>query len=300
MMPRWKQRLLRAYMLGTAPFRRWNNARLAQLGRSPLMILFYHRVADVHPNGWTISNQTFQEEVRYLQRNFELVTLREIQCRMRAAYSPRPAVHITFDDGYAENCENAIPFLIRERVPTTYFVTLRNAVEQRPFAHDLACGRPLRPNSIDELRRMVDSGIEIGGHTRTHPVLSEITDSDRLFDEVVTAGRELGELCHFPIRYFACPFGLRQHIHRDLFSMARDNGYEAVVSAYGGYNLIGNDAFHLQRIHGAPVAVELENWLTFDPIKVIRTQRLAMEFGKWSKSAAVRQQKCAELAEVSR
>ena len=48
------------------------------------------------------------------------------------------AVAITFDDGYAENCRQAIPLLVRNQIPCTYFVTLENVLEGKPFAHDVA------------------------------------------------------------------------------------------------------------------------------------------------------------------
>ena len=38
-----------------------------------------------------------------------------------------------------------------------------------------------------------------------------------------------------------------------------------VCSAYGGWNDIGGDAFHLQRVHGDPVFARFSNMLTFDP-----------------------------------
>ncbi len=300
MMPRWKQWLLRSYLGGSWPYRRWNNARLENMGRAPLMILFYHRVADSHPNGWTISNSLFETEIRYLKRHFEMVSMAEIQHRLRTGRSPRPAVHITFDDGYAENCEFAIPFLIREQVPTTYFVTLKNVVEQLPFPHDASRGVPFRPNTIEQLREMARAGLEIGGHTRTHPVLANIQDSERLYDEVVTASRELGELCDQSVRYFACPFGHRKHFHPQLFEMAREAGFQAVVSAYGGYNFVGDDDFHLRRIHGAPVMVELQNWVTLDPVKVVRTRRLTSELAAWCNLDPARRHADQELVEVPR
>ena len=34
---------------------------------------------------------------------------------------------------------------------------------------------------------------------------------------------------------------------------------------YGGWNEIGADSFHLQRLHGDPNFERMKNWLTFDP-----------------------------------
>jgi peptidoglycan/xylan/chitin deacetylase (PgdA/CDA1 family) len=88
-----------------------------------------------------------------------------------------------------------------------------------------------------------------------------------LYDEVVTAGDELREAVGSPVRYFAFPYGLHKNLNADAFHMAREAGYLGVCSAYGAYNLPGDDAFHLRRIHGDPQTVRLKNWVTVDPRK---------------------------------
>ena len=50
------------------------------------------------------------------------------------------------------------------------------------------------------------------------------------------------------------------------FQFAREYGYEAVCSAYGGYNFPGDDPFHIQRIFPDNM-LRLKNWLTVDPRK---------------------------------
>ena len=74
----------------------------------------------------------------------ELVDLAGIQERVRVPVEGRPAVSITFDDGYAENCDFALPLLIQRGVPCTYFVTTENLRRQCPFPHDVAAGQALR------------------------------------------------------------------------------------------------------------------------------------------------------------
>ena len=59
-MQAWKRLAHHAYYLGTLPLRRLNNARWSKEGRAPLMVLFYHRVADEHPNPWTMTNACFE------------------------------------------------------------------------------------------------------------------------------------------------------------------------------------------------------------------------------------------------
>ena len=90
---------LNAYLYGTKPYRYWANARLARTGQLPVCVLFYHRVADDQPNAWTISCRDFQRQIRWLKKNCELISLEEVQRRVRTGVNRRPAVGITFDDG---------------------------------------------------------------------------------------------------------------------------------------------------------------------------------------------------------
>ncbi len=259
--------LLHAYYWSTLPWRWHWNARAAAEQRAPLMILFYHRVADDAATPWTTSTEMFARHLTWLQKHFELVSLSEIQERMRTGASPRPAVSITFDDGYADNCRFALPLLIREQIPCTYFVSTHHVFHELPFAHDLARGQRLAPNSLEQLRALAAAGIEIGAHTRTHVDLGKITDRQRLYDELITSGEELQAALRQPVRYFAFPYGQYDNLNATAFHLAYDHGYEAVCSAYGGLNFPGDDAFHLQRIPADDELIRLKNWLTVDPRK---------------------------------
>jgi len=261
----WKQLLLSVYSRGSGPYRAWYRRRAAARGSLPIVVLFYHRVADERPTGWTVSNDLFRRQIDWLERHFELISLEEAQRRIRQRRSDRPAVAITFDDGYAENCRHAIPLLVRRGIPCTYFATLWNVQRGQPFAHDQTLGFDFPANTLDQLRAMADSGIEIGSHCRHHDDLALVADRDQLYDEVVTAGRELGELIGQPIRYITFPFGHYLNIRTDALAMAREAGYLGYCSGYGGYNLPGEDPFHLQRIHADPDMVRLKNRATIDP-----------------------------------
>jgi peptidoglycan/xylan/chitin deacetylase (PgdA/CDA1 family) len=205
--------------------------------------------------------------MRWIKARFDVISLAELQARMRSGVNRRPAVSITFDDGYAENCNRALPLLIEEEIPCTYFVTTKHVFEGVPFPHDVANGDQFAPNSVEQLRHMAAAGIEIGAHTRTHADLGPIDDEDRLYDEIVTAGEELASAVDRPVRYFAFPFGLHANLNARAFRIAREAGYAGVCSAYGAYNFPGGDAFHIQRIHGDDDMLRLKNWLSVDPRK---------------------------------
>ncbi len=274
-----KRLLIEPYYWGTLPYRRWRAWRTAEAGRAPVMIVYYHRVADDGANSWTVPFSLFRRHIRWMRRHFELVPLKQAQRRILAPRNPRPCVSITFDDGYAENCQRALPWLIEQRVPCTYFVTSSNVLHREPFPHDLANGHCFAPNSIDELRQLAAQGIEIGAHSRTHADIGAIRDPETLYDEVAACGDELRHALNLPIRYFAFPFGMHANLQPAAFALARQAGYEAVCSAYGGYNYPGDGPFHLQRIGGQGPLVRVKNWLTVDPLKERRVWRYEYDSG---------------------
>jgi peptidoglycan/xylan/chitin deacetylase (PgdA/CDA1 family) len=234
-------------------------------GKVPAYSLFYHRISDDHPNPWSMTRDQFRRQIDWFQEKFDLVSLAELQRRVNSEFNDRPTLAITFDDGYAENCEYALPLLVERKIPVCYFVTIDNVVNQTPFPHDVGIGQDLPVNTIESLSVLSDSGIEIGAHTRTHMDLGSVSDQELLADEVIQASIDIEEIIGKPVQYFAFPFGQRENLNRGVFSMLKEHGFLGVCSAYGGCNEIGSDSFHIQRIHGDPSFERVKNWLSYDP-----------------------------------
>ena len=261
----WKAKLIDAYRLSTVPYRNWQLRRMVKTGKVPVYSLFYHRVCNEHPTAWTMTEKQFENQIDWLQNNFEIVDLQECQRRITSGFNDRPTVSITFDDGYAENCEFALPLLIERKIPVCYFVSLDFITKQRPFPHDVEIGLNLPVNTVESLKALDLSGVEIGAHTRTHLDLGSVTDPLVLADEVIIASKDLEDLIGRKMRYFAFPYGLYQNLNSTVFKMLKEHGFLGVCSAYGGWNAIGKDAFHIERIHGDPNLERVKNWLSYDP-----------------------------------
>lgn len=258
---------LTAYTALSAPRRRARMDSLANQSCCPISVLFYHRVANTHPNGWTISKERFQRHVNFCQENFDVIDLAAVQQRVRNFDSQVPAVSLTFDDGYADNCDFAIPLLIERQLPCTYFVSTQHVLEQRSFQHDVDQGRPLAINTPRQLRTMSDAGIEIGCHTRSHADFSTLRDLASIRCEIIDAKDELEQMIGKAVRYFAFPFGMPEQLTQVAIEAIHEAGFDGFCSAYGGYNVVGRDSFHIRRCHGDPEFARLKNWLTFDPRK---------------------------------
>ena len=275
-MPLWKQLLLGLYYRATYPVRMWDYWREMSKDHLPVIVLYYHRVADDRANPWTISHELFLRQMRWLQQRFDFISLADAQGRVRRGYNPQPCVSITFDDGYADNCQQAIPWLVKHRIPCTYFVTLQNVLSGEPFSHDLVTGHHFSPNTPEQLRAMAAAGIEIGVHAYTHADLGPITDPRLLHYQVVAAREELQNVLRRPVRYFAFPYGQHRNLNVAAMELAQAAGYAGVCSAYGGFNFPGDDSFHLQRIPGDGSMIQLQNWVTMDRRK-LRTPRFVYQ-----------------------
>jgi len=263
----WKRFVRPCYYFATLPCRWWCRRVAESAGRAAIVVLAYHRVADDRANPWTVSNRAFVRHVDWLADRFDLISLTEAQRRLRMGDNSRTAVCITFDDGYADNCHQAVPLLVKRRIPCTYFVTLTNVLHGNPFDHDVALGKPCLPNTLEQIRAMAGAGIEIGSHGYEHLDLGRVTDRGQMERQIVTARDRFRTLLGCPIRYFAFPFGRYVHLSPLAMDMAYEAGYDGVCSAYGGYNFPGDEPFHLQRTPIDDGLWHVKNCASVDPRK---------------------------------
>jgi len=89
-----------------------------------LSVLTYHRVLVQHdplrPGEPTA--EEFEARMRWLASNFDVMPLAEAVRALRDDRLPKRALCITFDDGYADNHDLALPILRRLRLPATFFI----------------------------------------------------------------------------------------------------------------------------------------------------------------------------------
>lgn len=88
--------------------------------RSPVTILMYHSIRDGGPNpyGVIVSPERFDDQMKILAKQLPVIALSEVRTRVRS-----PSVVLTFDDGYVDNLQAALPILESLGLPATIFVT---------------------------------------------------------------------------------------------------------------------------------------------------------------------------------
>lgn len=95
-----------------------------------LVVLMYHRVLpknsparQTEQPGMYVSPETLDLHLNELRRHFELVHLDEwLRRAKRGAPLPRLACALTFDDGWSDNYEFALPVLRKHGAPATIFL----------------------------------------------------------------------------------------------------------------------------------------------------------------------------------
>jgi peptidoglycan/xylan/chitin deacetylase (PgdA/CDA1 family) len=103
----------------------------ASLRGNSAAILMYHAVrrdpdeTAVLLGGITHSEAVFRGQMELLAQHFRPITLDTLaQCLRTKQALPRRSVVVTFDDGYADNHEFAMPILNETGVPATFYVTV--------------------------------------------------------------------------------------------------------------------------------------------------------------------------------
>lgn len=89
------------------------------------LILNYHGVLDHEPvrlNNRHVSRDQFEQDLSYLRKHYEIVPLKAMYGQGSPAASGRPRVAVTFDDGYLNNLEFALPLLKKYEVPATFYI----------------------------------------------------------------------------------------------------------------------------------------------------------------------------------
>src|SRR6202166_2912873 len=110
-------------------------------------------------------------------------------------------VAVTFDDGFKDFYECALPELVKRGIPATMFVI--TDVIGKTFGPD---GYAQELMSLEQIRAFPESLVTIGSHTLTHPLLPSI-NLDQAKREIALSRAKLEEQLHRSITLFSFPYG---------------------------------------------------------------------------------------------
>lgn len=124
--------------------------------RLAAQILIYHRVNDDRdPYFGGVPVQVFRRQMEYIASRYRVLRLSDLVRHLRAGSVPENAIAVTFDDGYRDNFEHALPVLRAAGVPATIFLATAAIDSRRQLWHDdvFSAFRETRVPSLEPIGR---------------------------------------------------------------------------------------------------------------------------------------------------
>ncbi|MEW1719038.1 polysaccharide deacetylase family protein [Streptomyces sp. NPDC093109] len=204
----------------------------------------YHAIGHRPPAatyGLSVSPEAFADQMELLHtRGFTPVTPARLAGAWRAGDPlPERPVLITFDDGYAGVRRHALPVLASYSFAAGLFVStgwLRGRYDTG--------GAPDTMLDWDEVRELAAAGVEIGGHSHTHPQLDQLDDA-RLTFEIRRCREILATELGTPPASFAYPFG---YSSRRVRHTVRTAGFAQSLAVGNGLARRAQGPYALHRV----------------------------------------------------
>lgn len=209
------------------------------LGRKNIISIFsYHSVA---ADDWkfSIDKNKIIKQIKYLKKNYDLISLIDIEAVIKGDKQiTKPAVVLTFDDGY-KDILTLKQFFISENIKPVLFV-----LSDTKFANhkELDTYRSFLTNKeIIMLHRL---GWSIGCHSATHANLSTLSKL-QLKKEIIDSKQALEMVIKQPIFYFSYPKG---KYTAKVIEIVKAAGYALAVTVDDGIITTNTNMYQVPRI----------------------------------------------------
>ncbi|MEI8031449.1 MAG: polysaccharide deacetylase family protein [Comamonadaceae bacterium] len=222
-------------------------------------ILMYHQI-DIPPargtplRGLVVSPGAFSRQMFLLKcMGYMGLSMRNLEPFLRGERQGR-VVGITFDDGYQNIVQNALPVLIKRGFSATCYAV--SSMMGGINSWDRGTGVAPKPlMTATDWRMWLDSGMEVGSHTRTHADLAAL-GAAAANNEITTSRQELEDNLGCEVRHFCYPYGRFDATHRQMVQQA---GYATATTTRRGRAQPGDDPFALPRV----LVAQSTHWMQF-------------------------------------
>ena len=211
-------------------------------------ILMYHQI-DASPargtplRGLTVTPGSFDRQMGLLRLlGYRGVSMTELEPYLRGETTGK-VLGITFDDGYRNNLEHALPVLQRHGFTATCYAV--SDPDMGRNAWDESIGVPQKPLfTPTDMRAWVHAKMDLGCHTRHHVDLTTVSD-EQAHHEIEGARKELEDISGTEVRHFCYPYGHYAERHR---VMVQEAGFTTATTTLRGLAHVGDDLFQLHRV----------------------------------------------------
>jgi peptidoglycan/xylan/chitin deacetylase (PgdA/CDA1 family) len=225
-------------------------------------ILLYHSVSRepsplIRP--FTVTPEVFESHMDcVIEQGRVSLTVSELAAALEGTIPlPEHPVLITFDDGFADFQDIALPALRARGIAVTLYVTT-GFLRGCPGAASIP-GFDDRMLAWSQLPELESAGVELGGHSHTHPHLDTLPPAQAR-DEIARCKTLLEHRLSTPVRSFAYPNG---YSSRTVRRLVREVGYRSACSVKDQLSSIDDDVYSLARlmVRADTSLTEVRGWL---------------------------------------
>lgn len=152
--------------------------RAERVSSAAAVVLMYHRVADLDHDvhGLAVHPDRFRSQMQMLAELYRPILVTDLARMGRTGRIPRGTVCVTFDDGYADNVEVALPILEEAGVSASFFIVTDHIGADREYWWDSLERLLLVPDTTDSRHLVVELGLERRSWTLHNATRREIHD----------------------------------------------------------------------------------------------------------------------------
>jgi peptidoglycan/xylan/chitin deacetylase (PgdA/CDA1 family) len=230
--------------------------RLRPEGDQQLSILMYHKINDITDNPTTVPVARFDQQLeRLAELGYRVVDLEAVLDHYTlGTLLPENAVLITFDDGYRDTLENALPVLEKYGYSAVIFIPVAYMDDETPLPHEThLASKGVRNRTLDwGLMRELDAGgVRVESHGIAHRPLAEVS-LDEAVREIAVSKLVLEERMGRPIQAYAYVKGSEAHFHPVHESILKQAGYDIAFTSISRRNNPGTNPYRLGRYNVEP------------------------------------------------
>jgi peptidoglycan/xylan/chitin deacetylase (PgdA/CDA1 family) len=215
-------------------------------------ILMYHHVGPVPPAGlevYSVTPARLERQLDLLRRlGYRVISFGELFDRWvsRAAPTGEKCVVLTFDDGYRDCVEHAVPILSGRGLTATFFLVsgdMGGPARWLGPAH-----ASLSVMDWQSAKDLLQSGFSVGSHTVTHSSLLELSAAG-VNEELRRSKEELEEKLGVVVEDLSYPYGIATP---EVIQASQAAGYRSAVTTAVAIADPGMGRFFLPRVpvHG--------------------------------------------------
>jgi peptidoglycan/xylan/chitin deacetylase (PgdA/CDA1 family) len=217
------------------------------MGHEPsksLVVIYYHSIRSDQRQRFARQLDDLLKYARPVPTDFNAGSSNGLNC-----------VAVTFDDGLASVVENAVPELIRRKIPATIFVPTGYMGKGVDW-YDPPFDRIWRESVMtgEQLRSLPENIISVGSHSISHKDLT-LLSHDQAWIELQGSKQELERILKKEIILFSFPYG---EYNSKLVEQTRRAGYRFVFTTDPALMSLHNQKYLFGRISVDPSDWRLE------------------------------------------